>query len=140
MKILVLHGPNLNLIGLKSSQTGDRYTLDKINKKLKQDARGLKIRLKIYQTHKTYMAISFLQQNRKLYSGLLLAPSSWAKYEYSILETLKIIGLPFVQILLDQKKEIKNSIFSSKAIYNIYDSNPTEAFLKGLKTIEKHLS
>ena len=64
MKILVLQGPNLNLIGVKSAQAGKSVTLDKINTALRREVRNTEIELKIFQTHKIYMAVSFLQRNR----------------------------------------------------------------------------
>ena len=57
MKILVLQGPNLNLVGVKSAQAGKRVTLDKINKTLRREVINTEIELKIFQTHKIYMAI-----------------------------------------------------------------------------------
>ena len=47
MKILVLQGPNLNLIGVKSAQSGNKITLDKINKALRLDVRNTEFELKI---------------------------------------------------------------------------------------------
>ncbi len=110
MKILVLQGPNLNLVGVKSAQAGKRVTLDKINKILRREVRNTEIELKIFQTHKIYMAISFLHRNRNTASGILIAPMAWAKYEYSLLETLELIQLPIVQVSLDKIVDENQSI------------------------------
>jgi len=52
MDILVLQGPNLNLIGVQSAKVGERVTLDKINKELRQHAHSvsLEIQLRFLQT------------------------------------------------------------------------------------------
>ena len=140
MKILVLQGPNLNLIGVKSSQTGKRITLDKINKTLRREVRNTEIELKIFQTHKIYMAISFLQRNRNSASGILIAPMAWAKYEFSLLETLELIQLPVVQVILENTVQESQSIFSSIAIDSIHSDDSILAFKNGLKSLIKHLS
>ena len=140
MKILVLQGPNLNLIGVKSSQEGGRVTLDKINKMLRREVRNTEIELKIFQTHKIYMAISFLQRNRNTASGILIAPMAWAKYEYSLLETLDLIQLPVVQVLLDNVLDEHQSILSPVSVGTVHNDDPLSAFKTGLKTIIKHLS
>ena len=140
MKILVLQGPNLNLIGVKSSQSGKRVTLDKINKMLRREVRNTEIELKIFQTHKIYMAISFLQRNRNTASGILIAPMAWAKYEYSLLETLDLIQLPVVQVLLDNVLDEHQSILSPVSVGTVHNDDPLSAFKTGLKTIIKHLS
>ena len=140
MKILVLQGPNLNLIGVKSSQSGKRVTLDKINKMLRREVRNTEIELKIFQTHKIYMTISFLQRNRNTASGILIAPMAWAKYEYSLLETLDLIQLPVVQVLLDNVLDEHQSILSPVSVGTVHNDDPLSACKTGLKTIIKHLS
>ena len=79
MKILVLQGPNLNLLGVKSAQQGERLTLDKLNKALRKHVRNTAVELKILQTHKEYIALNFIQRNRNQADGLLLIPMSWAR-------------------------------------------------------------
>jgi len=140
MKILVLQGPNLNLIGVKSAQTGKRITLDKINKTLRREVRNREIELKIFQTHKIYMAISFLQRNRNSASGILIAPMAWAKYEFSLLETLELIQLPVVQVILEKTVDESQSILSSIAIDSVHSDDSILAFKNGLKSLMNHLS
>ena len=140
MKILVLQGPNLNLVGVKSAQAGKRVTLDKINKILRREVRNTEIELKIFQTHKIYMAISFLHRNRNTASGILIAPMAWAKYEYSLLETLELIQLPIVQVSLDKIVDENQSILSPISVETVHNDNPISVFKNGLKTLIKHLS
>ena len=140
MKILVLQGPNLNLVGVKSAQAGKRVTLDKINKILRREVRNTEIELKIFQTHKIYMAISFLHRNRNTASGILIAPMAWAKYEYSLLETLELIQLPTVQVSLDKIVDENQSILSPISVETVHNDDPISVFKNGLKTLIKHLS
>ncbi len=102
MEFLVLQGPNLNLIGLRSAQVGQRITLDKINRSLRQQAHKLGITLKFLQTHRIDKALTFIQRNRNSAQGILLAPMAWASYELALLETLQLIRLPVVQVLFDE--------------------------------------
>ena len=94
MTILILHGPNLNLLGLKSSESGEKLTLDKVNRAIRLHVRNKDIKLKIIQTHKEYIAINFIQRNRNSATGLVVIPTSWAKYNQTILETIKVCNLP----------------------------------------------
>ena len=84
MKILILQGPNLNLLGVKSSQAGDRLTLDKLNKAIRKHVHGRDVELKSLQTHKQFQAINFLQRNRKDADGVLLIPTSWARNDWTL--------------------------------------------------------
>ena len=81
MNILVLHGPNLNLVGKISTKAGDNTTLGKIYTSQKRTAKELESDIKILQTHKVFNAINFIQRNRNWADGLLFSPMPWSLYE-----------------------------------------------------------
>ena len=101
MNILILHGPNLNMLGVKSSTNNETLTLDKLNKKLRLHVRNRNIKLKIIQTHKEYIALNFIQRNRNQAIGLIVIPTSWAKYNQTILETINLSELQTATIYFD---------------------------------------
>ena len=59
----------------------------KLNKAVKNESKELDINLKTLQTHKEFQAINFLQRNRNWADGLIFIPTSWARNNYTILET-----------------------------------------------------
>ena len=103
MTILILHGPNLNLLGLKSSKSGEKLTLNKVNRAIRLHVRNKDIKLKIIQTHKEYIAINFIQRNRNSATGLVVIPTSWAKYNQTLLETIKVCNLPTSTVYFDDE-------------------------------------
>jgi 3-dehydroquinate dehydratase-2 len=117
MNILILQGPNLNLLGLKSAQIKKRLTLDKLNKKIKAEIKLHDVQLKFLQTHKTFQAINFLQRNRNKASGLLFIPTSWARTNYTVLETINLI-------------KIKTSVIYFEEPYNL-GTNENESIIQG---------
>ena len=119
MKILILHGPNLNLIGKISAKNNETVTLDKINKSMKRFCRGKDIELKIFQTHKIFQAINFLQRNRNYSNKLIFTPMSWSMYEHSLLETIKICNYDLLQISFDKEYELSDL---DKSIFNSYST------------------
>ena len=139
MNILILHGPNLNLIGNISAKLGNKITLDKINTGVRHYVRNTEIKLKICQTHKVYQAINFIQRNRNWANGLLFAPMSWAQYEYSICESIRISHIKTIQLLFnDNYNELteKNSIFTKTAIETI-TGKPDKVYIDGIKSLQK---
>ena len=101
MNILILQGPNLNLLGKKSAEIGDSLTLNKLNRAIRLYVRDKEIKLKILQTHKEYIALNFIQRNRNQAKGLIIIPTSWAKYNQTILETIKLSGLRTAAVYFD---------------------------------------
>ena len=135
MNIIILQGPNLNLLGLKSSPTGDRLTLDKLNKALRRHVRNMEITLKILQTHKQDKALNFLQRNRNWADGLLLIPTSWARYDWTIVETLKLISVSSAVVYFEEPygygTPISDSIISGKKIKS-FSGSPVECCTEGI--------
>jgi len=102
MTILILYGPNLNLLGLKASKLKKRLTLDKVNRAIRKHVRDKGITLKIIQTHKEYLAINFIQRNKNSADGLVIIPTSWAKYNQTIFETINITELETAAVYFDE--------------------------------------
>ena len=140
MTILILHGPNLNLLGLKSSKSGERLTLDKINRAIRLHVRNKDIKLKIIQTHKEYIAINFIQRNRNSATGLVVIPTSWAKYNQTLLETIKICNLPTATVYFNGKYDFgtgeKDTIISGDNIKS-FTGRPVEAIISAIDHIAK---
>ena len=100
--------------------------------------RNSDINLKMSQTHKVFQAINFIQRNRNWAHGFLFAPMAWARYEYSILDALKIAETPTVQLLfpkeLDDMDE-KSSIFSNFCHSTII-GDPNQIYIDGIDTLK----
>jgi 3-dehydroquinate dehydratase len=145
MRILVLQGPNLNLIGLQAARHHERVTLDKINKRLRRHAQQASpdVELKFLQTHRVDKAITFLQRNRNWAQGVLLAPMAWARYEYALQETLRWINLAVVQVLfIDEYGSGINqdaSILTEVCVATVTE-HPYVAFTQALDILVKQLT
>mgnify|MGYP001349571782 FL=1 len=137
MNILVLHGPNLNLLGSISAQSKQRLTLDKLNTALRRHVRSLDINIKIYQTHKVFQAINYIQRNRNWADGFLFAPMAWARYEYSILDAIKASNISTIQLLFSNgfdDLDETSSIFSDTCRSTIVGP-PDQIYIDGVDAI-----
>ena len=141
MTILILQGPNLNLLGLKSSKSGQKLTLDKVNRAIRQYVRKLDIKLKIIQTHKEYMAINFIQRNRNTAQGLVIIPTSWAKYNQTILETIRLTNIPTASVYFDKKYNFgtkkKDTILINDNIKS-FNGEPIKTIISAIDHIAKN--
>ena len=140
MTILILQGPNLNLLGKKSAEIGDTITLNKLNRSIRLHIRDKDIKLKIVQTHKEYIALNFIQRNRNQAKGLIVIPTSWAKYNQTILETINLTGLPTAVIFFDQSYNFgtseNESILKGDNIKN-FTGHPIDVTISAIDYISK---
>tara|TARA_Y100000590_G_scaffold75685_3_gene83589 strand:- start:18841 stop:19275 length:435 start_codon:yes stop_codon:yes gene_type:complete len=138
MNILILHGPNMNLIGVHSAAAGEQITLDKINHALQRKAREMDATLKILQTHDRAKAITFLQRNRNWAEGCLIAPGAWARSAYDLRDTLQLCKIRTVEIHFDTpydpSKHGAASILSETCL-STETASPVDAYLNGLKLL-----
>ena len=139
MNILILHGPNLNMLGVKSSTNNETLTLDKLNKKLRLHVRNNNIKLKIIQTHKEYIALNFIQRNRNKADGLIIIPTSWAKYNQTILETIILSNMKTATVYFDEPYNLgtseDESILISKNIKS-FVGDPIESITTAIDYIK----
>jgi 3-dehydroquinate dehydratase-2 len=138
MNILILQGPNLNLIGVQSAKQGKQVTLDKINKGVRRYIRDKDITVKIYQTHSIEKAVTLLQRNRNWSDGIIIAPGVWSTYEAVLLDTLNLIGVPTIEVYDEENKGdyANNSILTTVCIKKI-TAPADEMFIEAIKSLEK---
>ena len=140
MNILILQGPNLNLLGLKSSKKESRLTLDKLNKQIRSFSKDSEISIKTLQTHKKFQAINFLQRNRNWANGILFIPTSWARNSYTILETINLIQIKTSVVYFDGDFSFGTSMEESIFLHDQIESftgSTIEACIKGMEFLIK---
>ena len=109
-KILVIHGPNMNLIGHRYKKNKTRVTLDKINRYLRNEANKLKQELKIIQTNDEGKAVTILERQRNKICGILLFPGAWQKSGFVLKDTLELLSIPFITISLGEEADVLQGI------------------------------
>ncbi len=137
MNILIIQGPNFNLIGVKSAKQGKRVTLDKINKGIRRYIRDKDITVKIYQSHSIEKVVTLLQRNRNWADGIIIAPGVWSTYEVVLLDTLELIEVSTIEVY----DENENSDYSNKSIISTVCKKKIvapseEMFVTGIKYLE----
>jgi 3-dehydroquinate dehydratase-2 len=98
INILVIHGPNMNLVGKRPRETFGTLTLDKINRSLRRKAQEPGASLKIFQSNSESDIVIKLQRQRNWADGILLNPSTFCFTSYTILDTLELIQLPVIEV------------------------------------------
>ena len=145
MNILIVQGPNLNLIGLRSAKSGDQITLDKINRSLRKQAnkRPEDLTVKILQTHKIEKAMTTIHRNRKWANGIVLAPMAWARYEYALRDCLDTFAIPTIEVFLtDQYESEEDKVMSilSAVCMDSMSGHPLSIFTDALDRLVNHLT
>ena len=136
MKILIIHGPNLNLIGLWSSKNDSkRLTLDKVNQGIRKYIRDKNIDVKILQSNSEDKIVYYIQKNRNKIDGIILTPGPLQKSGYILNDLLQLLETPFITI--SYNKNDKVSLLNG--LENFNEKNIPTSYYKAIDLIIKKL-
>ena len=100
LKIFIIHGPNLNLLGSRDPEQYGSLTLDKVNTALRKKARELDLETRIIQTNHEGRIIDLLHRRRKWADGFIINPGAFTHYSYAIRDAIEGIAPPVVEVHL----------------------------------------
>jgi 3-dehydroquinate dehydratase II len=100
MRILIIHGPNLNMLGKREQALYGKRTLEEINALLNAEAQALDVELRICQSNHEGALVDFLQDQAPSAHGIVINPGALTHYGYSLRDALADSQLPIVEVHL----------------------------------------
>jgi 3-dehydroquinate dehydratase-2 len=99
-KILVIHGPNLDLLGKREPQVYGKTTLGQINDKLKRIAKKHKVVLKIVQSNHEGQIVDLIGKAKDKYKALLINPAAYTHTSVAIRDAIAACGILTIEVHL----------------------------------------
>ncbi|MEI6432438.1 MAG: type II 3-dehydroquinate dehydratase [bacterium] len=100
LKIAVIHGPNLNLLGLREPDIYGADTFDDVNRKIEERARQLGLEIRIRQTNHEGEIIDIIHDAVNWADGIVINPGAYTHYAYAIADAIRGVRLPVVEVHL----------------------------------------
>ena len=142
LKILVLHGPNLNLLGEREQSVYGRMTLQEVNRAIIAKAVSLQVETIFLQSNHEGELIDFLHRHRKVAHGVLINPGALTHYSYALRDALVGVALPTVEVHLSdiQSREPFRQISVIREVCIAQISGlGLDSYLQGLEKLVQHL-
>jgi 3-dehydroquinate dehydratase-2 len=100
LKIGIINGPNLNMLGKRNQKIYGNLTLEEMNHKIESFAKKEEIELTIKQSNFEGEIIEFIQQNSSKLNGLIINPAAYTHYSYAIADALRDCPIPTIEVHL----------------------------------------
>ncbi len=98
--ILVIHGPNLDLLGEREKEIYGKTSLPKINNLIRKRAKELKIEVRIKQLNSEGEIVSILGKERRWADGILINPAAYTHTSIAIADSILAVKIPAVEVHL----------------------------------------
>jgi 3-dehydroquinate dehydratase-2 len=99
-RILILHGPNLNLLGTREPSIYGRLSLRQLNSRLRVFAKQKGVTLRIFQSNGEGQLIDCIHKNRNWAQGIVINPGAYTHYSYALRDAISAVGIPTVEVHL----------------------------------------
>jgi 3-dehydroquinate dehydratase-2 len=143
LRIRVLHGPNLNLLGTREQSIYGTLSLDALDSAITKLAKELAVKVDLRQSNSESELVSWIQEARVNYDGIIINPAAYTHTSIAIRDAIAAVGLPTIEVHLSnihQREEFRRqSYVAGVAIGQITGLGPT-GYLLALRGLHDHLT
>jgi 3-dehydroquinate dehydratase II len=137
-RVLVIHGPNLNLLGTREREVYGTATLDEINQGLQARARELGLAVDSLQSNHEGALIDAIQTARDQFDAIIINPGAFTHYSYAIRDALASVSLPAVEVHLSnlyRREEFRHKSVTAGATAGLIAGFGPESYYLALHAV-----
>lgn len=139
-KILVINGPNLNMLGIREPEIYGVKTYEDLCREIKEYANKINIEVDTFQSNHEGEIIDIIQKSYGRYYGIVINPGAYTHTSIAILDALKAVGIRTVEVhltdIMDREDYRKKSFISEHAEMTICGKG-FEGYLQAIESLIK---
>jgi 3-dehydroquinate dehydratase II len=142
MKILLIHGPNLNLLGKREPEFYGRTTIEEINSILINEAQSLGTEIEFFQSNSEGEIVSKIQEAMETVDGIVINPAAYTHTSIAIRDAIASTGLPTVEVHISnvyKRDDFRKKSFISGVAVGVISGFGVDSYLLGLRGLVDYL-
>lgn len=142
MKILIIHGPNLNLLGKREPEIYGRTTLDEINSLLKKESDTLGIEIEFFQSNSESEIVTRIQETMGKFDGIVINPAAYTHTSVAIRDAVASADISTVEVHISnvyKREEFRQKSFISGVVVGVISGFGVDSYLLGLRGLVSYL-
>ena len=143
MRILVIHGPNLNLLGEREPGIYGTENLEQVNGAILDRAKELGAQCEVFQSNHEGDIIDRLHEARREFDGVVLNAGAYTHYSYAIRDAIAAIRIPCVEVHISNvhaREEFRHTSVIAPACLGVVCGFGGDSFLLALEGLVRRLS
>ncbi len=141
MRILILNGPNLNLLGMREPGIyGDRTYADLVTM-IEEKAAALGVTAEVRQTNHEGVLVDWIQEALGAFDGIVINPAAYTHTSVAILDAVKSVSIPTVEIHIskvEQREDFRQVSFIRQACIGTVTGLGTDGYLRAIDKLEEY--
>lgn len=140
--ILVLHGPNLNLLGIREPEIYGQKTLAEVNAQLFTKAAFMDHRLSIHQSNAEHVLMDLIQAAINQHDFIIFNPAAFTHTSIALRDALLMTNIPFIEVHISDiknRESFRHHSYFEDIAYKVINGMGTEGYLIALETANQFL-
>ena len=142
MKILVINGPNINMLGLREPDVYGKDNFKTLCKTVKDYAKKNKYKLKMFQSNHEGSLVDAIQRAYKKYDGIVINPGAYTHTSIALLDALKSVQIPTVEVhisAVEKREDFRQVSFIRNACIGTVTGEGINGYLTAIKILKEHI-
>ncbi|MGD9651490.1 MAG: type II 3-dehydroquinate dehydratase [Candidatus Dadabacteria bacterium] len=142
MRILVIHGPNLNMLGKREPEIYGSSTLDDVNARLGKEAKELGAKVEFFQSNSEGEIVGRIQAAMDSTDGILMNPGAYTHTSVAIRDAILSTGLPVVEAHMSniyKREDFRQKSYVSGVALGVISGFGAESYSLGLRGLVDYL-
>lgn len=137
-RILLIHGPNLNLLSVREVGIYGNDSLESVNQMCLELAKELNFQLDIHQSNNEGEIVTLIQEARSTCAGIVINPGAYTHYSYAIRDALAAVALPCAEVHLSNvygREEFRHKSVIAPVVSGQISGFGAASYLLGLRAV-----